>query len=229
MTEAFAKQIETEARQAMTELVAAAKLKKGDVLVVGCSSSEMVGGHIGKDSSIEAAQALYAGAAPVLAEKGVWLAAQCCEHLNRALILEREAAEKYGWEEVCVVPRPHAGGSWATNCWQAFEHPVLVEEVLMAEWLQEKTQGTLQGASGSQEDALAAGDTERDTVAVIQNKIRGKVPGYALPEAQIVDLVHCFSREVEHSDENRGLLEDELVKREEFCLRALLAASVEWK
>ena len=106
---------------------------------------------------------------------------------------------------------------------------VLVEEMLMAEWLQEKTQGTLQGASGSQEDALAAGDTERDTVAVVQNKIRGKVPGYALPEAQIVDLVHCFSREVEHSDENRGLLEDELVKREEFCLRALLAASVEWK
>ena len=106
---------------------------------------------------------------------------------------------------------------------------ILVEEMLMAEWLQEKTQGTLQGASGSQEDALAAGDTERDTVAVVQNKIRGKVPGYALPEAQIVDLVHCFSREVEHSDENRGLLEDELVKREEFCLRALLAASVEWK
>ena len=66
MTEAFAKQIETEARQAMTELVAAAKLKKGDVLVVGCSSSEMVGGHIGKDSSIEAARALYAGAAPEL-------------------------------------------------------------------------------------------------------------------------------------------------------------------
>ena len=67
MTEAFAKQIETEARQAMTELVAAAKLKKGDVLVVGCSSSEMVGGHIGKDSSIEAARALcvYEGARAV--------------------------------------------------------------------------------------------------------------------------------------------------------------------
>ena len=107
MTEAFAKQIETEARQAMTELVAAAKLKKGDVLVVGCSSSEMVGGHIGKDSSIEAARALYAGAAPVLAEKGIWLAAQCCEHLNRALSLSGEAAEKYGWEErVRRAPSP---------------------------------------------------------------------------------------------------------------------------
>ena len=132
MTEAFKQQIETEARQAVTELLAQANLKKGDVFVVGCSSSEIVGGHIGKDSSLEAAQAVYAGIAPVLAENGIWLAAQCCEHLNRAIILEREAAEKYGWEEVCVVPRPHAGGSWATNCWQAFAHPVLVEEVRAA-------------------------------------------------------------------------------------------------
>ena len=120
MTEEFKKQIETQARQAVTELLAEAKLKKGDVFVVGCSSSEIVGGHIGKDSSLEAAQAVYAGIAPVLAENGIWLAAQCCEHLNRAIIIEREAAEKYGWEEVCVVPRPHAGGSWATTCWKKF-------------------------------------------------------------------------------------------------------------
>ena len=85
MTEAFQKQIEQEARQAVTELLAEAKLKKGDVFVVGCSSSEIVGGHIGKDSSLEAAQAVYAGIAPVLAQRGIWLAAQCCEHLNRAL------------------------------------------------------------------------------------------------------------------------------------------------
>ncbi len=128
MTEEFKKQIETEARQAVTELLAEAKLKKGDVFVVGCSSSEIVGGHIGKDSSLEAAQAVYAGIAPVLAENGIWLAAQCCEHLNRAIIIEREAAEKYGWEEVCVVPRPHAGGSWATTCWKKFREPVAVEE-----------------------------------------------------------------------------------------------------
>ena len=132
MTEAFAKQIETEARQAMTELVAAAKLKKGDVLVVGCSSSEMVGGHIGKDSSIEAARALYAGAAPVLAEKGIWLAAQCCEHLNRSIVIEREAAKANGYQIVSAIPQPHAGGSWATNCWQRFNDPVLVEEVRAA-------------------------------------------------------------------------------------------------
>ena len=129
MTEAFKQQIETEARQAVTELLAQANLKKGDVFVVGCSSSEIVGGHIGKDSSLEAAQAVYAGIAPVLAENGIWLAAQCCEHLNRAIILEREAAEKYGWEEVCVVPRPHAGGSWATTCWKQFQDPIAVEEI----------------------------------------------------------------------------------------------------
>ena len=132
MTEAFAKQIETEARQAMTELVAAAKLKKGDVLVVGCSSSEMVGGHIGKDSSIEAARALYAGAAPVLAEKGIWLAAQCCEHLNRAIVIERTVARANGYQIVAAIPQPHAGGSWATNCWRTFNDPVLVEEVKAA-------------------------------------------------------------------------------------------------
>ena len=111
------------------ELLAVAGLQKGDVFVVGCSSSEIVGGQIGHDSSLEAAQAVHEEIAPVLAERGVWLAAQCCEHLNRALILEREAARAYGWEEVCVVPRPHAGGSWATTCWKRFAHPVAVEEI----------------------------------------------------------------------------------------------------
>lgn len=129
MTEEEKKQIARQARQAAVELLAAAGLHKGDVLVVGCSSSEIVGGHIGRDSSLEAAQAVYEGIAPVLAERGIWLAAQCCEHLNRALILEREAARAYGWEEVCVVPRPHAGGSWATTCWKRFADPVAVEEI----------------------------------------------------------------------------------------------------
>ena len=129
MTEEEKKQIARQARQAAVELLAVANLHKGDVFVVGCSSSEIVGGHIGHDSSLEAAQAVYEGIAPVLAERGIWLAAQCCEHLNRALILEREAARAYGWEEVCVVPRPHAGGSWATTCWKRFAHPVAVEAI----------------------------------------------------------------------------------------------------
>ena len=104
----------------------------GIFFVVGCSSSEIVGGHIGKDSSMEAAAAVLAGVLPVLKAQGVYLAAQCCEHLNRAIVIEQEAAEKYGYEQVNAVPQPHAGGSWATNCWQAFEHPVLVEEVRAA-------------------------------------------------------------------------------------------------
>ena len=132
MTEEFKKQIETEARQAVTELLAQAKLKKGDVFVVGCSSSEIVGGHIGKDSSLEAAQAVYAGVAPVLAENGIWLAAQCCEHLNRALILEEEAAERYGYEQVNVVPQPKAGGSFATAAYHSFTHPAAVEHIRAA-------------------------------------------------------------------------------------------------
>ena len=127
MTEAFKQQIEQEARQAVTELLEQAKLKKGDVFVVGCSSSEIVGGHIGKDSSLEAAQAVYAGIAPVLAEHGVWLAAQCCEHLNRAIIVEHEAVPTL--DIVNVVPQPKAGSSFATATYKACAHPVAVEEI----------------------------------------------------------------------------------------------------
>ena len=75
------------------------------------------------------AQQLYDAIAPVIAEKGCYLAAQCCEHLNRALILEAEAAEKYGYEPVCVVPQPKAGGSFATTAWQKMQNPVAVEHI----------------------------------------------------------------------------------------------------
>jgi len=121
--------IQEQAASVAEELIAAAKMKEGQILVVGCSSSEILGGQIGKYSSMDAAGAVYQGIAPVAAQRGVWLAAQCCEHLNRAIVLEREAAQRYGWEEVSVVPWPHAGGSWATTCWQNFAHPVAVEEI----------------------------------------------------------------------------------------------------
>lgn len=122
-------ELTAQARKATEELLEAAHLETGDVFVVGCSSSEIRGGRIGHDSSMEVAAAVLAGVLPPLQEQGVYLAAQCCEHLNRAIIIEREAAEKYGWEEVCVVPRPHAGGSWATTCWKNFREPVAVEEI----------------------------------------------------------------------------------------------------
>ena len=69
---------------------------------------------------------------PPLQEQGVYLAAQCCEHLNRSIVIEREVAKANGYQIVSAIPQPHAGGSWATNCWQRFNDPVLVEEVRAA-------------------------------------------------------------------------------------------------
>lgn len=125
-------QLTAQARQATEELLEAAHLETGDIFVIGCSSSEIMGGRIGKDSSMEAAAAVLTGVLPPLQEQGVYLAAQCCEHLNRAIVLEREAAKAYGCQIVAAIPQPHAGGSWATSCWRAFKDPVLVEEVRAA-------------------------------------------------------------------------------------------------
>lgn len=119
--------ITKQTNQAVIELLEKAKLKKGDILVVGCSSSEIIGSEIGHGSSLEAAEAVFAGIYPVLKEKGIYLAAQCCEHLNRAIITERECAEKFGLEIVNVVPQKKAGGSFATTAYKNFEHPVAVE------------------------------------------------------------------------------------------------------
>ena len=121
--------VAAQARQATEELLAAARLERGDSFVVGCSSSEIVGGRIGHASSLEAAQAVFAGIYPALQERGIWLAAQCCEHLNRALVLERDCARQYGYDPVCVVPQPKAGGSFATTAWKSFTAPVAVEHI----------------------------------------------------------------------------------------------------
>ena len=121
--------LEQESYEAAREMIEVARLKKGSLFVVGCSTSEVIGGKIGTASSPEAAQALFTGIYRATLEKGVYLAAQCCEHLNRALILEEEAAEKYGYEEVNVVPQPKAGGSFATVAYHAFEAPVAVEHI----------------------------------------------------------------------------------------------------
>ena len=122
-------QVRQEAADAARQLAEAARLRRGHIVVVGCSTSEVVGHQVGSWSTPQIAQAIFDGLNSVFAPMGVYIAAQCCEHLNRAIILEREAAERYGWEEVCVVPRPHAGGSWATTCWKKFREPVAVEEI----------------------------------------------------------------------------------------------------
>ena len=121
--------IKDTAQKAIIEFLEIAKLNKGALLVIGCSSSEIVGGKIGKASSLEAAEAAFAGIYPVVKEKEIFLAAQCCEHLNRALVIERECAEKYGYEIVSVVPQPKAGGSFATTAYKMFKEPVMVEHI----------------------------------------------------------------------------------------------------
>ena len=125
-------EIRSAAREAMAELLELAKLPEGALVVVGCSSSEIMGARIGKGSTPEAAEAVYEGVSPLLAERGLRLAAQCCEHLNRALIVERETAEHFGYEPVCVIPQPKAGGSWATAVWKHMRDPVAVEHVRAA-------------------------------------------------------------------------------------------------
>lgn len=121
--------LEQEGYVAACEIIEIAKLKRGDLFVVGCSTSEVIGGKIGTTSSPETAQAVFTGIYRAAKERSIYLAAQCCEHLNRVLILESEAAEKYGYEEVNVVPQPKAGGSFATAAYHAFAEPVAVEHI----------------------------------------------------------------------------------------------------
>ena len=122
-------QIKTETEKAVRELLEKINLKKGSIVVVGCSSSEILGEHIGKGSSPETGAVVAETVLKVLGENGIYLAAQCCEHLNRALVIERAAAEKYMLEEVCVRPMPKAGGSFATAVYDKMDDPVMVEHV----------------------------------------------------------------------------------------------------
>ena len=122
-------EITAAARQALLELLEVSHLAPGSILVVGCSSSEILGQKIGTASSMDAAQAVIDGLLPVLREKGIYLAAQCCEHLNRALIVESELIRRDRLEPVNVVPQPKAGGSFATSAWKAFREPAAVEYI----------------------------------------------------------------------------------------------------
>lgn len=118
-----------EAYRAAKELLEIAKLEKGDLFVVGCSTSEVAGAGIGTFSSPELAEVVFGGVYQAAQEAGVYLAAQCCEHLNRAIVLEKEAAVRYGYEIVNVVPQPKAGGSFATAAYKALGHPAAVEHI----------------------------------------------------------------------------------------------------
>ena len=120
-------QVEQEAAQAARQLAEAAHLRLGQIVVIGCSTSEVVGHQVGSWSTPEVADAIFRGLNSVFAPMGVYMAAQCCEHLNRALIVEQAAVP--GAEIVNVVPQPKAGSSFATAAYHAFRHPVALEEI----------------------------------------------------------------------------------------------------
>ncbi len=121
--------IRNDAADVIKEVIEKAKLKEGQLFVIGCSSSETIGEHMGTASSRDAAEAIYEAVSNELNKTGVDLAVQCCEHLNRAVVVEREVAERFGFEEVNVVPLPHAGGAFAVKAYSSFKDPVVVESI----------------------------------------------------------------------------------------------------
>ena len=120
-------QIKSDAANAATELVEVAHLKKGDIVVIGCSTSETLGNQVGSHSVPEVGKAIFEGLQSVFGARGIYIAAQCCEHLNRAIIIEHEAVPNA--EIVNVVPQPKAGGSFATACYASFSAPVAIEHI----------------------------------------------------------------------------------------------------
>lgn len=120
-------EIKQQAQAAALELCSLANLKERNIVVIGCSTSEVAGHKIGTHSIPELANALFDGLNSVFAPKGIFIAAQCCEHLNRAIIIEKSAAPFR--EIVNVVPQPKAGGSFATAAYHAFHEPVALEGI----------------------------------------------------------------------------------------------------
>ncbi len=122
--------VREQSKKAVSEIVEASGIKEGSVFIIGCSSSEVAGNKIGTATSVETANAIYDGIMEVLNAKGIYAAAQCCEHLNRAVVVERKVMEKFGFEQVNAIPQPnHAGGAFATVCYERFDDPVVVENI----------------------------------------------------------------------------------------------------
>ena len=116
-----------QAKNTMEELINKSNLSAGSVVVVGCSTSEILGDKIGTNSAPEVASEVFNALYEVSKEKGVYLAIQCCEHLNRAIVIERELGKNL--EEINVIPQPKAGGSLATQAYNTFNNPMVVEEI----------------------------------------------------------------------------------------------------
>lgn len=124
------KELKDQLTEIVNDILAEARLKKGDLFVLGCSTSEVVGGHIGKNSSAEVGQWIIRTLKELLDPKEIALAVQGCEHLNRALVVERTVAEAKNFEIVSVVPALHAGGACSVAAFDQFNDPVEVEHVV---------------------------------------------------------------------------------------------------
>lgn len=125
----FLEETRAQVKAAVEELLSAANLERGQVLVVGCSTSEVAGQRIGTAGSEEVARAILEPLWEVTQAQGIYLACQACEHLNRALVVQREAADRYGWDQVSVVPVPKAGGAFAARAMRHMPGAVVVEEI----------------------------------------------------------------------------------------------------
>ncbi len=117
-------------KKAMEELFAAADtIRESDIVVVGCSTSEVGGKLIGTASSEAVAHELMNAILPAVKSRGLYLAVQCCEHLNRALVVERACLLRYDLQQVWVRPQLHAGGAMAMRAYELFDDPVMAEDV----------------------------------------------------------------------------------------------------
>lgn len=115
--------------QLFAEFLDSGHFKPGQLIVIGCSTSEVAGDHIGQAGSPDIAAQLFGPLERLAREHDMHLAFQCCEHLNRALVVERRTMEAFNLEEVSVVPHPHAGGSMASHAYRHFNEAVVVEAV----------------------------------------------------------------------------------------------------
>lgn len=118
-----------DAKRVVREFLEQAKLKQGNLVVIGCSTSEIAAHNIGSYSNAELGEAVFGAMYDVFQEAQIDVATQCCEHLNRALVMENEVAERFGYEIVNVIPMPKAGGSLSTAAWKIMEDPVAVERI----------------------------------------------------------------------------------------------------
>lgn len=122
-------EIGTQARRAVEELIEAAAMKPGQLMIIGGSTSEVAGQKIGSSSNLDIAGAVLGPIIEATRRAGVLLAVQGCEHINRAVVVERGTAERYGFEEVSVYPVLKAGGAMAATAMKLFADPIVVEEV----------------------------------------------------------------------------------------------------